>query len=756
MVLTLVLIFAATALAQKAPAPDATRPGPYAFEMQTTEPPLQAIENGMVNRNTGTVVSLVNQNAGPFSGSAEQAARTYLSSRAQDFGIVNAEQGLLLEGVRKAPGGTHVTFRQAIGGVPVWRAEVVVSLDSSEQLVRAVSCSYDPLLPGSGMITVPALTEAQAMDRALAAVGISDHQDWMGDPTIGLWIVRDHDVAGSPGHLAWRVTLPVQEPMGDWVVCVDAGTGAIVRLVDQELFVDGSGYAFDPDPLTTAEVNYGGNYSDLNDADTAELNAERFLRTLPELTFSGGLYYLRGPWVYIDEFESPVSPPATSPDPNGFTFTRSQQGFEDVNAYFHIDQSQRYMRSLGFTNIQAAPIHVDTHGLNGADNSHYIPSTNRIAWGEGGVDDAEDADVLLHEYGHAIQHSIRPGWGGGQEGSMGEGFGDYWACSYSASISSFRDYWVFNWDGHNPFWPGRVVNSSLGYNNINGDIYHDGTIWASVWWLIRAEMGRIVSDTDMLKLHYYMGTSGTMAQAAAYAMQSDKDLYEGLHAGTLDYYFVLRSFLTASQFDVPVLTHTPLPDTVAAPGPYPVTVTVASTSPVVAGSVKVKYGTGEVFDQEVVLDPTGNPNEWGGFIPDVGENVSCRYYIIADNTATWRGASPRGAEFRYHSFFAKNSASVGDHASNRALVLRVTSPNPARNLASLVLELPQRGEARLELFDLSGRLVRTLASGELEAGSHAYLWDGRNDAGQSAGAGLYFARATAGGQTLTQKVMLMK
>ena len=95
------------------------------------------------------------------------------------------------------------------------------------------------------------------------------------------------------------------------------------------------------------------------------------------------------------------------------------------------------MQSLGFTTIQNGSIRVDPHGLSGADNSHYIGSlANYIAFGEGGVDDAEDADVIWHEYGHAIIHSQVTNWNGGETGAMGEGFGDYFAASYSCSSTA--------------------------------------------------------------------------------------------------------------------------------------------------------------------------------------------------------------------------------------------------------------------------------------------------------------------------------
>lgn len=62
--------------------------------------------------------------------------------------------------------------------------------------------------------------------------------------------------------------------------------------------------------------------------------------------------------------------------------------------YYHIDNSQRYMQSLGFNNIQNNSIIADPHGCQncpgGDDNSAYFPSTNRLTFGQGGVDDAED------------------------------------------------------------------------------------------------------------------------------------------------------------------------------------------------------------------------------------------------------------------------------------------------------------------------------------------------------------------------------
>ena len=189
-------------------------------------------------------------------------------------------------------------------------------------------------------------------------------------------------------------------------------------------------------------------YLDNTDADTSvPFPAAYDIVPLRGITLSGGVYSLSGPYVQLIDDEAPTQAPVTAAAPDSFRFQRSAQGFEDVMCYFHIDNSQRYIQSLGFANINNRVQPVDSHGLSGADNSHYVPSTGHLAFGEGGVDDDEDADVIWHEYGHSIQDNIVPGWGGGQEGQMGEGFGDYWAGSYSISKNAtFQINRVFTWD----------------------------------------------------------------------------------------------------------------------------------------------------------------------------------------------------------------------------------------------------------------------------------------------------------------------
>lgn len=752
----LAMFLAANALAHKPPEPAHLELSIPLSQKVAPAGPLDPTLNGWINRTSGVLAALMNQNEGPFNGGPEPAARAYLAERSAEFGLTNAGADLLLDHVATSPAGKHVRFHQAIGGVRIWKSEVVVSLDESASRVRAVHSSYDPIAAHSAVSATPSIGSAAALEIALAALRIEGEPNWIGPPTQKLWMVREQDRVGSFPHLAWRVVIPIQNPIGDWELFVDATTGEVLRIGDQMVYTDGSGYIFDPDPLTTAQVDYGGAYVDDDDSDNTPLNAERFVRTLRDLTYEGGAYHLSGPYVALGDFEDPAGDPVTEIDPNGFTYTRSQQGFEDVMCYYFIDMSQRYIQSLGFDDIQNGPLNCDSHGMNGADNSHYVPSQNLVAFGEGGVDDAEDADVILHEYGHAIQYDIVSNWGGGHQPAMGEGFGDYWAGSYSTDVSDYNWEWVFNWDGHNPFWYGRILNSSKHYpEDLVGQVHADGEIWSAPWMQIYFDCGRTVTDTNMLLHHYYQGGSATMAEAAAFAMQADLDLYDGLHSGTMNNYFVSRGFFSEGQYDIPTLYHIPLGDQ-SIGGPYLIWVNVQSDSDIVPGSVLARYGYDGVFDRTVRMQPTGNPNEWAGQLPDGGGEIDIRYYIEAANQAGWKGAHPPGAEFQYHEYHVGPITAVETLGGSTTLALMPASPNPSSPETTLRFTLPNETDVELAIHDLSGRKVRTIADGMLAAGTHAYRWTGEDDTDRALPNGLYFVSLFAEGRKLSRKVVIAK
>ena len=89
------------------------------------------------------------------------------------------------------------------------------------------------------------------------------------------------------------------------------------------------------------------------------------------------------------------------------------------------------------------------------------------------------------------------------------------------------------------------------------------------------------------------------------------------------------------------------------------------------------------------------------------------------------------------------------------LELASAVPNPFTGEALIAFTLPTRGHASLEVFDLLGRKVRVIASGELDAGPHAVRWDGSDGVGRKLPAGVYVVRLAASGAVLTRRVVRM-
>ncbi len=96
-------------------------------------------------------------------------------------------------------------------------------------------------------------------------------------------------------------------------------------------------------------------------------------------------------------------------------------------------------------------------------------------------------------------------------------------------------------------------------------------------------------------------------------------------------------------------------------------------------------------------------------------------------------------------------------ATPARFALQPAQPNPFNPSTRLTFTLPAAGAARLRVYDLGGRLVRTLVDeSSLAAGSHVATWDGRDDGGRAAAAGIYVGRLDANGQTASRRMVLVK
>lgn len=89
-------------------------------------------------------------------------------------------------------------------------------------------------------------------------------------------------------------------------------------------------------------------------------------------------------------------------------------------------------------------------------------------------------------------------------------------------------------------------------------------------------------------------------------------------------------------------------------------------------------------------------------------------------------------------------------------VLFENYPNPFNPSTTISFSLNEPSDIILNIFNIKGQLVRTLASGKFSAGTHSVVWDGRDDNSAQVTSGLYISRFSAGGFVDQQKMLLIK
>ena len=310
----------------------------------------------------------------------------------------------------------------------------------------------------------------------------------------------------------------------------------------------GSAMVFVPNPVQSLGDE---SLTDQKDADSAVPAAAYHAVKLTNLDGSG---FLHGDYATV---VTETGNPAYSPT-NTFAYTRHQDEFEQVMAYYWITEAQKYIQSLGFGTTRRAidkqPQRVRINQL-GADNSFETDHPNlEIRYGKGGVDDAEDAEVILHEYGHAIHSSQNFSFASEEAGAISEGFGDYWAVTVSDVVSKMLGVpeleplpCVMDWDStsYTSTVPHclRRLDTNLHYpQDLNGEVHHDGQIWSRALWDIRQGLGNVKADTIILQGSFdFPGT--TMTDLANRTVAAAQSLYGNSAANTVRSAFQARGIL---------------------------------------------------------------------------------------------------------------------------------------------------------------------------------------------------------------------
>ncbi|MCP4574140.1 MAG: T9SS type A sorting domain-containing protein [bacterium] len=112
--------------------------------------------------------------------------------------------------------------------------------------------------------------------------------------------------------------------------------------------------------------------------------------------------------------------------------------------------------------------------------------------------------------------------------------------------------------------------------------------------------------------------------------------------------------------------------------------------------------------------------------------------------------SPGGDETWY------GPVTVSGAGAGTVFSMSAPAPNPFRGESSLAFNLPRGGKVNVGIYNVRGRLVRTLANDVLTEGPNVAIWDGRTDTGNRAASGIYYAKIQYGTEVRSQKLVLMK
>ncbi len=491
-------------------------------------------EAKMVPAESGeTVKMLFDFRAASVKGAPEAKARNFLDAYKDLFGIRDAARELDLVKTSKAGKNRMVHFKQSYRGVPVLNAEIKILLNARGEIVRVMN-GFQPF---SGLNTIPSVSKTDAIREGWKKVyRVAEDKLTARELDPGFTALYAWKFAGME-KLVYAVGLPFPVPTENRVAFVDAHTGEFVRSVNYVLYERMANvFLYNPGADGTqaavqAQIGYiepgqthtvGLNHYALNCVDEGE-TMSMFGFTIPVCTEKHlAETDANGDLLYTPSFEAWDHADATHDE------------FSEVHLFYHVENIYNYYRALGlyidsddppFTTLAqpnlrcianfkmpdlAAMMGGGTAGLVAFDNAMFTPQNglipnlyppeDSIIFGQGeNADFSYDADVIYHEFGHAvIAMSITLGqamadaygvWD--PNTTLHEGLADFFSSSLAGN-PALGEYVGAAFDQGSDL--RNLDNDNKCPNDVVGESHHDGQMLAGALWELREHFK--VSDDD--------------------------------------------------------------------------------------------------------------------------------------------------------------------------------------------------------------------------------------------------------------------
>ncbi|HEX6873950.1 MAG TPA: M36 family metallopeptidase [Micromonosporaceae bacterium] len=326
-----------------------------------------------------------------------------------------------------------------------------------------------------------------------------------------------------------------------------AGTMSTAQAAAQPYSTTAEGTVFFPNPVQQLGIQ---TLTDNKDADDPAFAAAYRRVVLTNLDGSGTL---TGAYVRVKSATGKAAVAVNGAFPD---WHRDADQFEQVMGYYWVTTAQGYLQHLGFgstlrpVNQRQIELRIDQFG---GDNSFFREDKANITLGKGGVDDAEDAEVIVHEYGHSVQDGQVAGFGTNLEsGSIGEGFSDYLAVvvtSWAAGVPTLTpEACVADWDSvsytsREPHCLRRLDGTKHYPEDVRGEVHRDGEIWSAALWDIRTALGDVKATTAIVEAQFDFAVDTSFHDAALATVAAAQRLYGTAEADAVRAAFLARGIL---------------------------------------------------------------------------------------------------------------------------------------------------------------------------------------------------------------------
>ena len=444
------------------------------------------------DKQTAVAKRLFNAKSKAFPGKPQDAARKFVANYHALFGLPPDLNNLKLRESIKTPLGERVMFRQYHNQIPIIGAEIAVHVSGK----NSIFCAENRCIPNIQIDTQPTVEKDDAVVTAARALGVDAAK--IEKASSELVILP----GGAEQHLAWRVIVSKKGLIDrTWLVYVDAKKkGWVLYKKKLQSSATGTGSVFKENPITTQTLstvtlnNLTDNFSSLEGDYGKPYNAN-CLETAEDTSDISGLST------------------ASSPDRNYSYTSINDNRLEEVMVYYHLNRMHDTLKStFGFISLDnQMPMFVNAQDPDspsiGYDNAFYsrddnFSSTGYLLFGCG--DELNnlglDADVITHEYGHAVLDHIQPelfeviehNYSGAIHESVGDTMASYfdgngiigeWGLTSKFGSGDFSR----NMDNTRKY-PDDVYEPSYGVS----EVHYTGEILNGVYWNIKDAVG---SDT---------------------------------------------------------------------------------------------------------------------------------------------------------------------------------------------------------------------------------------------------------------------